>query len=107
MDSTPWKEQELINNDTDAKKRFELKHDGDTAFIDYMISKQGIIYLTHTEVPPQWEGKGVGSALISKTLDFITETQLKMAPLCPFVAAFLKRHPERAVGILAPGYSVA
>lgn len=102
-----WDDLDLVNNDSDVKKKFELHIEGDVAYIDYMISKQDIIYLTHTEVPPQWEGKGVGSALISKTLDFIKESGLKMAPLCPFVAAYLKRHPERAEGMLARGYSIS
>jgi hypothetical protein len=96
----------LINNDGGDKKRFELKVGDHIAFMDYILSKQNIIYLTHTEVPQALEGKGVGSALVSKVLDHIKERQLKMAPLCPFLAAYLKRHPEMAKDILAPGYAI-
>ena len=99
-------EQPLINNDAGTKKKFELHIEDQVAYIDYIINKQNVIYLTHTEVPSSLEGNGVGSALVSKTLDFIRESNLKMAPLCPFVAAYLKRHPEKAEGILAPGFSV-
>ncbi|MEO0526125.1 MAG: GNAT family N-acetyltransferase [Bacteroidota bacterium] len=102
-----WKDLELINNDSDTKKKFEIHINGDIAYMDYMVSKQGIIYLTHTEVPQNLEGQGVGSTLVSKVLDFIKNSDLKMAPLCPFVAAYLKRHPERADGILARGYSIS
>ncbi|MEL6919292.1 MAG: GNAT family N-acetyltransferase [Bacteroidota bacterium] len=102
-----WKDLELINNDSDTKKKFEIHINGDMAYMDYMVSKQGIIYLTHTEVPQNLEGQGVGSTLVSKVLDFIKNSDLKMAPLCPFVAAYLKRHPERADGILARGYSIS
>ncbi|NHF60268.1 N-acetyltransferase [Flavobacteriaceae bacterium TP-CH-4] len=106
MGKQNWEHIPLINNDSGDKKRFELKIDDQVAFTDYMISKQNIIYLTHTEVPNALEGQGVGSALVSKVLDHIKQTGLKMAPLCPFVAAYLKRHPEMADGLLAPGYSV-
>jgi predicted GNAT family acetyltransferase len=106
MEKWNLKALDLINNDSGNKKRFEIHIEGQTAFMDYMISKQHIIFLTHTEVPKALEGQGVGFALASKVLDFVRDSGLKMAPLCPFLAAYLKRHPEKADGILAPGYSV-
>lgn len=96
----------LISKEYGDKKRFELEVEGKTAFMDYMISKLNIIYLTHTEVPKALEGKGVGKAIVQKVLQYISTTDMKMAPLCPFVAAYLVRHPEEAKGILAPGYKV-
>ena len=107
MKSNSWEELELVNNEQNSRNRFELHIADQIAFIDYIINKKGVIYLTHTEVPIALEGQGVGSAIVSKTLDFIREQNLKMAPLCPFVAAYLKRHPEKADGLLAPGFSVA
>lgn len=95
----------LINKEGD-KNRFELVIDNHTAFMDYIISKQNIIYLTHTEVPKSLEGQGVGSALVAKVFEFIKKNDLEVAPLCPFVAAYLKRHPELAAGLLAPGYTI-
>ncbi|WP_411030467.1 GNAT family N-acetyltransferase [Spongiimicrobium sp. 3-5] len=107
MADSRWDGLTLINNVSDPKKRFEMHIEDKVAFVEYIISKQQIIYLTHTEVPQGLEGKGVGGAMVSKVLDFIVQSKLKMAPLCPFVAAYLKRHPTRATGILAPGYSIA
>ncbi len=106
MGNSRWENLHLIDNNEGEKKRFELKIEDSIAFIDYMISKKGIIYLTHTEVPTALEGEGVGSALVGKVLDFVGTTDYKMAPLCPFVAAYLKRHPEMAKDLLAPGYSI-
>jgi hypothetical protein len=106
MEKGKYGHLQLINNDAGEKKRFELVVDGHTAYMEYMLSKQHIIYLTHTEVPVQLEGRGIGSAMASKVLDHIGESGLKLAPLCPFLAAYLKRHPERAKELLAPGYSV-
>ena len=82
---------ELINNE--AEKRFELKVDGGTAIIEYIIAK-GNIYLTHTEVPKSLEGHGIGSKIVKLTLEWIDAHDLTLVPLCPFVATYLKRHPE-------------
>ena len=106
MGAKNWDDLELINNEEGPRKRFELHIGDQIAFIDYIINKQGVIYLTHTEVPVALEGQGVGSAIVSKVLEHIRSEELKMAPLCPFVAVYLKRHPEAAEGLLAPGFSI-
>lgn len=96
-------ENELILNQD--RKRFELEADGKIAFIEFILNNENILFLTHTEVPIGLEGKGVGSAIVSKTLNYIKEKGYTLAPLCPFVAAYLKRHPEWKE-ILARGYNV-
>lgn len=90
----------LVNNTED--KRFEMEVDGSLAMI-YYREQPGLMTLLHTEVPPELEGGGVGSAIIEKTLHYIEEKGLKLEPLCPFVVAFLKRHPEWK-RLLAPGF---
>ena len=52
------------------------------------------IYLTHTEVPSALEGKGVGSSLVRLALEDIERQQLRLVPLCPFVAGYVQKHPE-------------
>ena len=96
----------LHNNTTGRQKRFELHLEGGVAYTEYILNKLGVIYLTHTEVPVALEGKGVGSALIKKVLLHIREEGIKMAPLCPFVAVYLKRHPEEVKDLLAPGFHI-
>ncbi|WP_400073470.1 GNAT family N-acetyltransferase [Zobellia russellii] len=105
MEKRDFSKIPLVNKKGE-KGRFEMDVDGEIAFMEYMISKQNIMYLTHTEVPSSLGGQGVGSALVSKVLKFIEEGGMKMAPLCPFVAAYLKRHPEEGKAVLAPGYSI-
>ena len=106
METVNWDKVALVNNDQIQKKRFELHYGEQFAFIDYILNKSGTIYLTHTEVPVGLEGKGMGSAIVSKALDYIRQQGLKMAPLCPFVAAYLKEHPGKADDILAPGFHI-
>ena len=62
--------------------------------IEYIKTKNGEIYLTHTEVPYALEGKGVGSSLVRLALEDIERQQLRLVPLCPFVAGYVQKHPE-------------
>ncbi len=96
----------IVKNKVGNQHRFELGLDGGTAYVEYILNQQGTIYLTHTEVPVALEGKGIGSTLVNKVLDHIREEGLKMAPLCPFIAVFLERHPEKAEGLLARGFHI-
>ena len=83
-------ETDLINNE--AGSRFELTIDGHTAFVDYETTP--VLTLTHTEVPEALEGKGIGKILAAKVFAYLQTTGKKAKVLCPFLAAYLKRHPE-------------
>ena len=80
-------------NINESTNRFELNIDDSVAFIEYKLS-DNILFLIHTEVPTSLEGKGVGSAIVSKTLEYAKENGYKIVPFCPFVKTYLKRHPE-------------
>lgn len=94
---------ELIINE--EKKCFELPVADHTAFIEFNLNNENVLFLTHTEVPKALEGKGVGSAIVEKTLNYIQEQNYRLAPICPFIAKYLIRHPEWK-SILAIGYHV-
>jgi hypothetical protein len=81
----------LINNE--VAKRYEFQVEDQLAFVEYIKTKDKI-FLTHTEVPTPLEGKGIGSSLIKLTLEDVDAKGLTLVPLCPFVAAYIKRHPE-------------
>ncbi|PZQ65790.1 MAG: N-acetyltransferase [Phenylobacterium zucineum] len=82
---------QVINN-TDTS-RFEVSLDGETAFAEYRLVDHGII-LPHTVVPESFEGKGVGSALAKTALGYARDHDLKVIPLCPFIAGYITKHPE-------------
>ncbi|AKQ46976.1 acetyltransferase [Rufibacter radiotolerans] len=84
---------ELDLKDNTAAHRFETTLEGHTAFITYKL-RPGVITVLHTEVPPELEGRGVGSAMIKHVLEHIALENLKLVPLCPFMKAYLKKHPE-------------
>lgn len=85
-------EYQLIDNNEDHQ--YELHVEKGIAKIEYIITKNEEIYLTHTEVPPAMEGKGIGSQLVEKALKNIEERKLTLVPLCPFVAGYIQKHPE-------------
>ena len=83
--------EQLIDNTT--RHRYEYLAEGATSFIDYRRS-DGVIALTHAEVPRELEGHGIGSRMTRAVLDAIRATGEKVLPQCPFVEVFMRRHPE-------------
>jgi uncharacterized protein len=81
-----------ISNNTD-RKQFEVIQDGETAVLQYRFH-DGNIWLMHTEVPKTLEGRGIASALAHYGLEWAKEHNMRAKVLCPFVAIYLKRHPE-------------
>ena len=84
-------EFQLIDNE--EKRRYEFRVGDLIAFSEYIRAKDKI-YLTHTEVPNELAGKGIGTKLIGAVLEDIKRKDLTLVPLCPFVALFLQRNPE-------------
>jgi len=64
-------------------------------FVTYSL-RAGRVTLIHTEVDPAFEGHGVGSGLARGVLDDIRARGLRVRPLCPFIAEYIRRHPEYA-----------
>lgn len=81
--------------DNRDKQRFELVEGGHTAFVSYDV-REGSIALTHTIVPEELEGQGVGTRLVEGALDLARERQLKVVPVCSFVRHFIDKHPDYA-----------
>lgn len=84
---------EVTVTDNVAASRYEVNLDGETAFAEYRLA-EGIIILPHTVVPPAFEGKGVGSALAKAALGRARAEGRKVVPTCPFMAAYIQKHPE-------------
>jgi hypothetical protein len=91
---------EVRNNE--AANRFEASVAGKTAVLTYQRTSSELI-LTHTGVPPELEGHGLGSKLVRISLDFARAHCLKVVPLCPFVAWYIQQHQEYG-DLVSPGY---
>ena len=76
-----------------AASRFEIQVENDIAMLDYR-QRGNMITFTHTGVPTELEGRGIGSQLARAGLEYAREKSFKVVPLCWFVAGYIERHPE-------------
>jgi predicted GNAT family acetyltransferase len=84
---------DVVNNK--AHHRYELTVEGHLAATYYKISGNVITFI-HTEVPPELGGKGVGSKLVKGALDQVRADGFKVIAQCPFVKAYIEKHPDYA-----------
>jgi len=77
------------------EQRFEVDLGDAVAVLEYMPQGERLVF-THTGVPPAYEGQGIASALVKEGLTYARSEGYKVVPLCSFVAAYIKRHPEYA-----------
>jgi predicted GNAT family acetyltransferase len=88
--------QELTVKDDPTELRYEALREGELVAEIRYLTEPGVVVLVHTEVNPSEEGSGLGSLLVRAALDDIRERGLHVVPVCPFVAAYIRRHPEYA-----------
>jgi uncharacterized protein len=76
------------------RRRFELTVGGHLAgFVRYALAEDVITFI-HTEIEPAFDGRGLGSRLARWVLDDARRRALRVRPQCPFIAAYIRSHPE-------------
>lgn len=93
MDRVQGAEGSVVENDTAG--RFELAFPGGQAFAVYRRDGDRLI-VTHTEVPPAFNGQGIGSQLVRGLFEQARASGRRVVPACSFVASWARRHPEFA-----------
>jgi predicted GNAT family acetyltransferase len=68
--------------------------DGAEGVLEYARSGPTTVEFTHTFVPPALRGRGIAERLVIAGLSWAREQGLRVIPSCPYVAAWLGRHPE-------------
>jgi predicted GNAT family acetyltransferase len=81
-----------VTNNEEAQ-RFEAQVDGLRALLTYRRFPDRIVF-NHIEVPPILESKGLATKLARTGLDFARAKHFRVVPLCPYVAAFIRKHAE-------------
>jgi uncharacterized protein len=76
-----------------GETRFEVQLGDKMAFIEYDIAGNNMVF-THTEVPPEFEGKGIAAKMAKVALDYALEKGHKIQAFCPYVKGYVERHPE-------------
>lgn len=82
--------------DNPAEGRFEVVADGKVAGISTYRMHPDAVVLRHTEVEPEYRGKGLGEELARGALDQVRARGAKVVPECPFILSFIQRHVEYA-----------
>lgn len=75
--------------------RFQTVVDGHLGVCDYRLDGS-VMHMTHTEVAPELEGRGIAAALVKAALDHAKAAGLKVNPLCWYVRSYMQRHPQTA-----------
>ncbi|MEE2038980.1 GNAT family N-acetyltransferase [Nocardiopsis sp. CT-R113] len=83
-------------SDVPEAKRYEARVDGasEVAGVAEYIRTAELVAFVHTEVAPEYEGRGVGSELARTALDEARAADLRVLATCPFFAGWIARHPE-------------
>ena len=68
-------------------------NDNDVAFIEYQL-KNEVYYLTHSEVPTNLRGQGIGRKLVQKTFDYLKLNNLQAKAICTYIRKVVGRNPE-------------
>ncbi|ANW95730.1 acetyltransferase [Wenyingzhuangia fucanilytica] len=72
------------------KNRYILKVKDATAFVEYSI-KNNKMYLTHSEVPENLRGQGIGKILVEKTFEKLTQEGYQAVAVCGYVKIVVQR----------------
>jgi predicted GNAT family acetyltransferase len=87
----------LTVRDNPAESRFEaVDESGALAAVSVYVRHDDRVVFVHTEVDDAFEGQGVGSLLVRQALDTVRGEGLRVVAQCPFVKAWIERHPEYA-----------
>lgn len=94
--------QHVVVADNPSASRFEILVDGELAgFATYRDLRSGRAF-DHTEIAAEYEGLGLASQLIRHALDDARAAGRKVLPFCPFVRAYIERHPDYLDLVEAP-----
>lgn len=79
-----------------TKGRYVLRRNGEEAELTYSVTSPTLVIADHTGVPDSFRGTGAGLALVTRMVEDARREGFRIMPLCPFVNAQRKRHPEWA-----------
>jgi predicted GNAT family acetyltransferase len=85
------------HEETGGRGRFVVYlPDGSEAEMTYSRQDPTTIIADHTGVPPQYRGHGIAEQLVKTAMEHARSTGGKIVPVCSYVVAQFRRHPEWA-----------
>src|SRR5205807_4355410 len=94
LDAAEGEPGDAVVSDNPEASRYELRLHGRLIGLAAYRRRPGRIAITHTEVEPSCSGRGFGSMLAEAALRDARERGERVVPLCPFIADYIRRHPE-------------
>jgi predicted GNAT family acetyltransferase len=85
-----------VVRDNADELRYELVDDGAVVGEIRYRREPGAVALVHTDIEPAREGEGLGEVLVEGALRDLRRRELGVIPVCPFVRAWIRRHPDYA-----------
>ncbi|GAB1378832.1 GNAT family N-acetyltransferase [Pararhodobacter aggregans] len=89
-------EHQIEREVSGSKGRYVIRKEGVEAELTYSITTPTLIIADHTGVPDAFRGTGAGLALVQRLVADARAEGVKIVPLCPFVNAQRRKHPEWA-----------
>jgi uncharacterized protein len=89
----------VISNNPE-QSRYELVEDGAVVGLAEYRELTGRIAFTHTETDPARAGQGLAAELVTFALDDVRSRGLAVLPLCPYVRAFVAKHPDQYLDLV-------
>lgn len=87
---------EILHETTETKGRYSVVIDGEEAELTYSIASPVLLIADHTYVPDALRGTGAGLLLAQRLIEDARACGARIIPLCPFVKAQARKHPEWA-----------
>ena len=99
-------ENVLLEPYGNGQQAFVIRNEGEKLAEMVIKISGGNMTVYHTEVSPKAEGRGLAMELLTAMVAHARQQHVKVIPLCVFVQAQFKRHPERYSDIWqkAPGH---
>lgn len=89
-------DDEPVVTDDEASSRYVItRGQGEAGYATYERIDRTVVF-THTEIDPTFKGEGLGSVLVGAALDDVRQRGERVVPQCPFVADYIRRHPDYA-----------
>lgn len=87
-------EHQVEIRDDEDDHAYVISVDGQQAGKAVYHLRGGRHFFVHTEIDSDFDGLGLGSKLVRYALDDVREKGGVVVPICPFFAAYIKRHDE-------------
>lgn len=94
----------IIDNPEHHRVEARTEEGALTGFAQYYV-RDGSLVFFHTEVDSEYNGQGIGSQIAAGVIDFVRGRGMPISPQCPFIRAYMAKHPETH-DVLAEGFSL-